>query len=389
MEKNNPRAGSPATATSVPMKSVVSLTTAKGESLRKKIADIDIKLTEIRKLKAEVSPIKKHHPKPAPPKKVKNKLFHPKIEYVFGEVLSSPYMTKPLDSYPKTTYSIPEELRELRRQGYTSFKDIPSEKLPYDPVEIRSVYIKEVLNYHPNYLMTEVHSSGAPEPQSLSMASIFSNHLSMHASKSSQQSSGPRSKSPTSSIDRDRNRPTSSSGPAATACKDNRGERVRSPADATSMYSLFADSQSNANVSIPKGPNRYKPNKKNVRLSDGLKPPTRVSTAAAVVSDNRNQRDGRNSKHTDSQSKAGNIAESTFLTSGENGDGYETYKDNKIIQEETRNLGTITSVQMGGEKVGMVDGNGNASTSELYANESFEADKSLSYEADYNDEQFD
>ncbi len=94
-----------------PTKSKVNMST------EERLKDIEAQIIAVRKAKMELKPVASH--KKSPPKKKwrppkKGKLYHTKLEYVFGEILSSPYMTPPLDNYPKTTYTLPEELRALK-----------------------------------------------------------------------------------------------------------------------------------------------------------------------------------------------------------------------------------------------------------------------------------
>ena len=59
-------------------------------------------------------------------------------------------MTKPLEKYPKETFSMIAQLREMKRNGI-SFKELPPEKAPFDVKETKKKFVKEVLQFKPNY----------------------------------------------------------------------------------------------------------------------------------------------------------------------------------------------------------------------------------------------
>ncbi len=88
--------------------------------------------------------------------KNKLELHHPNLEYVYGQVLYSPYLTKPLDPYPQKTLKGVDKLNELKNKGYSKFKDIPQGERPYDVKAAKKEFIKEVIMYHPCYLATDV-----------------------------------------------------------------------------------------------------------------------------------------------------------------------------------------------------------------------------------------
>ena len=82
---------------------------------------------------------------------VPKKLFsHPKLDYVYGEIMFSPYMTNPQDNYPQTTYKMAETLKEMKRKN-VSFKDLPPEEKPYDETVLKRSFIREVCNYNPKF----------------------------------------------------------------------------------------------------------------------------------------------------------------------------------------------------------------------------------------------
>ena len=106
------------------------------EALAKKLAKIDEELAEVARQKNILDPKKdkKHFPKKIDrSKKPKKSFSHPKLDFVYGEVAFSPYLTKPLDPYPETTFTVVEDLRELKRQGVNKIDKLPKDKQPYDP----------------------------------------------------------------------------------------------------------------------------------------------------------------------------------------------------------------------------------------------------------------
>lgn len=130
------------------------------QNLDAKIAILSEKINEIRKQRLEMQISLEHDSKKKVTRKTEkehiNKRFHhPNLEYVYGEVIYSPYLVKPLDPYPKETFEVVDELREFKRKGY-KYKDIPKGEAPYDVGAAKKIFIKEVIQYHPSYLMTEV-----------------------------------------------------------------------------------------------------------------------------------------------------------------------------------------------------------------------------------------
>ncbi len=87
-------------------------------------------------------------------KKMKSTLYHPNLEYILGEVVHSPYMTKPLDKYPEKTFTLVHELREYKRQGI-KYKDLPKEKVPYSVEEIKKTFVNDIMHFKPNYSAVE------------------------------------------------------------------------------------------------------------------------------------------------------------------------------------------------------------------------------------------
>ncbi len=87
-------------------------------------------------------------------KKMRSTLYHPNLEYILGEVVHSPYMTKPLDKYPEKTFTLVHELREYKRQGI-KYKDLPKEKVPYNVEEIKKTFVDDIMHFKPNYSAVE------------------------------------------------------------------------------------------------------------------------------------------------------------------------------------------------------------------------------------------
>lgn len=75
---------------------------------------------------------------------------HPNLGYVFGEIMYSPYLTNPKDSYPRATYTMAETLKEFKQKGL-AFKDIPESERPYNEKELKRQFIREVCNYNPKF----------------------------------------------------------------------------------------------------------------------------------------------------------------------------------------------------------------------------------------------
>lgn len=121
--------------------------------LQKKLEKITEQLAEVRKKRLTMKRFDDGRVR-GPPKdysSVPKKLFsHPKLEFVYGEIMHSPYLTNPRDSYPKTTYTMAETLKELKQKG-VAFKDIPESERPYDDAVLKKQFIKEVCNYNPKF----------------------------------------------------------------------------------------------------------------------------------------------------------------------------------------------------------------------------------------------
>ena len=128
------------------------------DELTKKIQDIK---DERRKMAEEGQYKSKSKKKREPYKPIlKPPLHHPSLEYIFGQVLYSPYLTSPLDAYNHKTLKGIDELNELKNKGYANFKDIPDDLRPYDPKEAKKEFIKEILNYNPSPLATSIQGKG-------------------------------------------------------------------------------------------------------------------------------------------------------------------------------------------------------------------------------------
>jgi hypothetical protein len=71
---------------------------------------------------------------------------HPKLEYIYGQIVYSPYRTPPGENYPKTTFSVPGVLKAYSQNGIR-FDDIPDSEKPYSPV-----HLKKVVSTHMSYI---------------------------------------------------------------------------------------------------------------------------------------------------------------------------------------------------------------------------------------------
>jgi hypothetical protein len=113
-------------------------------SLDAQLAEIRVKRSALARFDGRVhSPSKKHD--------LKKKVFsHPKLEYVYGEIMHSPYLTAPTENYPRSTYDMAESLKEFKKLGIP-FKELPPDQRPYDENEMKKLFIKEVCNYNPRF----------------------------------------------------------------------------------------------------------------------------------------------------------------------------------------------------------------------------------------------
>ena len=80
----------------------------------------------------------------------KLKFRHPNEDRVFGEIVYSPYMTKPEVKYNRKMYTVQAKLAELRKDGL-SVRDLPESERPYDIKETRKALIKEVHEFEPRF----------------------------------------------------------------------------------------------------------------------------------------------------------------------------------------------------------------------------------------------
>ena len=126
--------------TSVPN---ASSTLRDASKLKDKLDSVEVQIEEVRRQRELLAPKKdvKHYTKKIDHSKKPKKSFnHPKLEFVYGEVAHSPYLTKPLDPYPQSTFSVVEELRELKRKGVKRIAKLPKNKQPYDPKKIKNIF---------------------------------------------------------------------------------------------------------------------------------------------------------------------------------------------------------------------------------------------------------
>ena len=80
----------------------------------------------------------------------RNKLYHPNLEYIVEKIIHSPYLTKPGDKYPETTFSVPEAIRDFKEQGII-YKNIPENEVPFDFEQSKKRFVEEIVNYKPKY----------------------------------------------------------------------------------------------------------------------------------------------------------------------------------------------------------------------------------------------
>ena len=140
-----------------------------------KLLEINAKLAEVRRLRLQAMDSSKNsgdqssssNSQSAAPhhrKKVEKKakvvrsnttLHHPKLDFVVGEVVFSPYMTKPHMPYPDAVFRIPEKLRELKKRN-EKLKDLPVEEQPYDLQLAHEVFVNEVIRYNGSFLQDKV-----------------------------------------------------------------------------------------------------------------------------------------------------------------------------------------------------------------------------------------
>jgi len=117
---------------------------------------------------------------------------------------------------------------------------------------LRQVFIKEIVNYHPSYLMTAIHrGEKSLEHKSVStQASFLSNSSPRPSSSASKQS-----------------RPLL----AGRSVVSSQRSGATAAGDVGSVYTLFADSGADSPKMLRNNNNtKYRPNKKNVRLADGM-----------------------------------------------------------------------------------------------------------------------
>lgn len=117
------------------------------ESINQQIAELRQKRFEEMRLGGPKKPLSPPKPKKRKKQSVNANFHHPKLEYVYGEVIYSPYMVSPNKTYPKEYFEVPKKLRELKRDGLR-LKKVEKEKRPYNLDETRKRFIDEVINYH-------------------------------------------------------------------------------------------------------------------------------------------------------------------------------------------------------------------------------------------------
>jgi hypothetical protein len=127
----------------------VRMTTKKSQ-----FADISKQLEIIRKQKQELkvtsafSKVKGDAPKVDYSKRPKKLFNHPKLDYIYGEIVYSPYMCSPIEHYPAETFTVHKKLQELRANELIA--DGADLKLPYDLRKTKNAFIR-IVNYKPHY----------------------------------------------------------------------------------------------------------------------------------------------------------------------------------------------------------------------------------------------
>ena len=125
----------------------------KNAQAQQKLDDITKKLAEIRTKRSELKRFddgRIYGPKKDYTKVPKKLFSHPKLDFVYGEIMFSPYLTNPQESYPKTTYTMSDTLKSLKQKNL-SFKELPPEEKPYDETMLKKMFIREVCNYNPKF----------------------------------------------------------------------------------------------------------------------------------------------------------------------------------------------------------------------------------------------
>ena len=129
-------------------------------SAEEKLKKINEELAKVRKEREEASQKRTGRVlgKRTDYSKVPKKSFHhPKIEYLYGEIMYSPYLTPPLQTYSKKTFEVSDKLKDLKRKGL-KFEEIPDEEKPYDAKSMRNKFIKDIANYNPGFNVKAVRS---------------------------------------------------------------------------------------------------------------------------------------------------------------------------------------------------------------------------------------
>mmetsp|Transcript_29568 Transcript_29568/g.65556 ORF Transcript_29568/g.65556 Transcript_29568/m.65556 type:complete len:423 (+) Transcript_29568:89-1357(+) len=132
---------------------------SKGKSQKAKVAEIQKRLETLNSQLADVraqKAVKKPDGRVYGPKidystPLPEKVFsHPKLDYLYGHLMHSPYRTPPQLVYPKTTYTVPAILQEYSRKG-CHFADIPDKDKPYSPSVMKKQVLREVIYYNPGF----------------------------------------------------------------------------------------------------------------------------------------------------------------------------------------------------------------------------------------------
>jgi hypothetical protein len=95
-------------------------------------------------------------------KKPSLKLYHPDKARVYGEVIYSPYLTRPNAQYPPVMYEVQAKLSNMRKKGL-HFSDLPPEEVPYDLEATKKKFISDVIEFNPCFLRRKDDTQDNPD----------------------------------------------------------------------------------------------------------------------------------------------------------------------------------------------------------------------------------
>lgn len=121
------------------------------KSAEERLKEINEKIAKIREERAALSRMGKgrvqgkrvdyaQSPKKPP-------FHHPQLEYVYGEIMNSPYLTNPIDyHYDDEMFEMDAKLKQLRQRG-RKYEKLPEYERLYDVKEVKKSFIKKVAYY--------------------------------------------------------------------------------------------------------------------------------------------------------------------------------------------------------------------------------------------------